>query len=366
MKNDEKFMDEALSLALKGMGNVSPNPVVGAVVVRKGKVVGRGYHRRAGSHHAEVSAIRNVKGSLDGATLYVTLEPCCHHGRTPPCTEFILNSGIKKVVYGMKDVSPHVNGKGDRFLRKHGIEVVSGVLRKECRESNKAFIKAHTRSLPYTTLKLAMTLDGKIATSTGQSKWITGPDSRRIVHVMRSKTDAIMVGAGTVNYDNPRLNVRMNGSGKSSVVDPVPIVIDAKFETSLSSKVYGKGRDAIVYTSTKASKATVRRALSKGVDVVTMPETKSGFSLKSAMKDIVSRGINSVLVEGGGTLAGSLLKEGLVDEVCLFIAPKIIGGDGISAIKGMDIKNISKALNLKNKTVTEVGDDILIKGVIGS
>ncbi len=361
MKNThEKFMREALALAVRGEGHVSPNPMVGAVVVRKGLIVGRGLHKRAGAPHGEINAIKSVKGSLKGATLYVTLEPCCHYGKTPPCTDFIIESGIKKVVFGMKDVNPEVSGKGARVLKKNGITVIGGVLRAECRDLNIAFVKVHTRGLPYVTLKLAMTLDGKIATSNGQSKWITGEASRRMVHELRSKADGIMAGAGTVIHDNPQLNVR----GISGSLSPVPIIMDLKLETSLSSKVFKKGRGAILYTSKNSSKAKGRRFLSHGVDLVTLPETKGGFSLKSALKDIAGKGINSILVEGGAHLAGSLLKEGLVDEVKLFVAPKLIGGDGVSAVTGLDIKNINKALSIKDKSITEIGDDILIEGKI--
>lgn len=360
MENHEQFMKEALKLAVKGAGHVSPNPMVGAVVVRGGKIVGRGWHKKFGSHHAEVNAIKSVNGSLKGATLYVTLEPCNHKGNTPPCTDNIIASGIKKVVYGMSDINKKISGCGGRYLKKQGLLVTSGVLKKECRDLNRGYVKVQTRGLPQVILKLASTIDGKIATSTGSSRWITGEKSRRAVHQMRAKADAIMVGAWTVVADNPELNVR-NISGGS---DPVPVIIDLKLESSLSSKVYKKGRNAIVYTGNDASKATIRRFVSKGVDVVTMARTKAGFNLKAVLKDLALKGFNSVLVEGGAGLAGSLLKSSLVDEVKLFVAPKIIGADGISVVGELGIKDINKALILKNKTVTQIGDDLLIEGLV--
>ncbi|MBI5345036.1 MAG: bifunctional diaminohydroxyphosphoribosylaminopyrimidine deaminase/5-amino-6-(5-phosphoribosylamino)uracil reductase RibD [Deltaproteobacteria bacterium] len=357
-------MRKALALAGKGMGRASPNPAVGAVIVKNGRVIGEGYHRKAGLPHAEIeaiSAIRGRKGTARGATLYVTLEPCCHWGRTPPCTDAIISSGIKRVVLGMKDPNPLVSGKGIRILKDAGIDVVAGVLDAECRSVNEAYIKYITVKRPFVTLKLAVSLDGRIAACTGDSKWITGVKSRRLVHRMRSLTDAVMAGGSTVARDDPALTVRLV-KGK----DPVRAVVDSSLKIPLSSRVFGRGRPGglIIFTTGKAGADKIRKARERGASVVVVPASKEGVLLKSVLKELGRRGITSLLVEGGGRLAASFLKGGLVDKMALFLSPVILGGDGKPSIGRLGIKKVSAGLRLMDMTERKVGQDILIEGYL--
>lgn len=352
---DERFMRMAINLALRASGLTSPNPAVGAVIVKNGKVVARGYHKKAGGAHAEAEAIGN-RDLLD-ATLYVTLEPCCHYGKTPPCTDAILRSGIKTVVVGTKDPNPAVAGKGIKILRRAGIEVITGVLEGECRALNVAYNKYIVKRVPYVTLKLAVSLDGRIATSTGDSRWITGIGARRLVHRMRSLSDAVMVGASTVVKDDPELTVRLV-EGKS----PVRVVVDSRFKAPLESRVFKKAGGAIVFVTRDAPRKKIEKALESGIKVVAVPKSRQGVDLKRVVKELGRLQVTSLLVEGGGTLAASLLKSGLVDRVCLFMAPLIIGAEGTGAVAGLGIKKVSGALKLKEVAVKTVGHDILVEG----
>lgn len=354
----EAFMREAIALAKKGVGRTSPNPAVGAVIVKGGKVIGKGFHRKAGLPHAEIEAIASVKGSLKGAALYVTLEPCCHFGKTPPCTEAVLASGIKKVVIGMKDPNPRVSGKGVKRLSEEGVEVISGVLEDECRALNGPFIKYMRTGVPFVTLKLASTLDGKIATASGESKWITGEASRKLVHKLRVAADAVMVGSGTVIKDDPELNVRHGVKGRN----PVKVVLDSTFKIPLTAKVFKNGGRLIVFTSKDASATKIKKATSLGAEVIAVPKKNGALDINRVLKELGRREITSVLVEGGGRLAASLIREQAVDKVMIFIAPMILGADGLPSVAGLGIDKLNKAFRLERTSFRKSGDDILIEG----
>jgi diaminohydroxyphosphoribosylaminopyrimidine deaminase/5-amino-6-(5-phosphoribosylamino)uracil reductase len=297
-------MGLALRLARRGLGRTSPNPAVGAVVVKGGKVISSGYHRLAGLPHAEIEALKSLdKKELRGATLYVTLEPCCHHGRTPPCTEAIIASGVKSVVVGALDPNPRVAGKGIRVLKAAGITVTNGVLEEDCASLNDWYAKYITTGLPYVTLKLASTLDGRIATASGESRWITGEEARRYVHRMRLKTDAVMVGASTVVKDDPELTVR-HVRGR----DPMKVIVDSTLRTPLGSKVFrstAKGRaegdgGLVIFTARGASKRKISMVRAAGAEVVTLPGTVDGVSVRRVLKKLGEMEKATVLVEGGG------------------------------------------------------------------
>ena len=330
-------MRMALELAKKGDGFTSPNPLVGAVIVKNDKVIGAGYHKKCGMAHAEVEAIRDArKAKLDGATLYVTLEPCDHFGRTPPCTDAIIGSGIGKVVIAMKDPNPINNGKGIAKLKKSGVKIAVGMLEDEARAINKPYIKFVTRRIPYVTLKIAESIDGKIATRTGDSKWITSEDSRRYVHVLRSKVDAVMVGANTVIKDDPLLL-----SKTLKAKQPVRIVVCGKSKISSSAKIF---------SNTKVSPVMFARSKNGRVD------------LKKLLKKLASINIAHILVEGGGELAANLVERRLVDRFLFFIAPKIIGGRAaITSIEGEGVSKVRQAVDLKIVELKHFKKDILIE-----
>ena len=316
----------AIELAKKAIGKTSPNPAVGAVIVKNNKVIGKGYHKKAGLPHAEINALREAGQKAKGATLYVTLSPCDHYGRTPPCTDAIIKSGIKKVIIAMKDPNPVNNGNGIKRLRGSGIKVDAGVLAKEAEAINKPYIKFITKNLPYITVKVAQSLDGKIATRTGDSKWISSEDSRRYVHELRGKVDAVMVGANTVLRDDPLL------LSKVSRKQPVRIIVSGKS---------GVPQDAKIFSSLDRSPVIIVKSLSEAL----------------ALKNITH-----ILVEGGGELIASLVKKDLVDRFLIFIAPKIIGGrTAKTAVEGAGISHIKDASNFKIKSIRRFKKDILIE-----
>ena len=356
---DEFFMREALLLAKNAEGRTNPNPMVGAVVVKDGRIISAGWHRQAGSPHAEIHAL-NMAGDLAaGAVLYVTLEPCSHFGRTPPCVNRIIDAGIKKVVAATVDPNPKVAGRGIKILRDAGIEVEVGVLEDEALKLNETFFKWVTTGLPFVTLKFAASLDGKIATVGGQSKWISCKESRQFVHKLRDVSAGIMVGVGTVLADNPSLTARVDG-GKN----PVRIVADSMARTPIDARIVGDGQARTIIAVTESAPRDKVSALKHyGAEVITAGDGKR-VDLKILMKKIAARDITSVLVEGGGTLNFSLLKSGLVDKVIAFIAPKILGGAALTAVEGAGFANLSDAITLKNFDVEKIGDDILISGYI--
>lgn len=315
--NDSTWMDRCLELARRGLGRTAPNPMVGAVIVKDGKTLAEGWHRAPGEAHAEVDAIRSLDGSAEGATMYVNLEPCCHQGRTPPCTEAIIAAGIAKVVVGQVDPDARMQGRGIALLREAGIEVVVGVGEQAARTLNHAYLSATERGRPWVTVKAAITLDGRIADFEGASQWITGPEARADGHRMRNEHDAIMVGAGTLRADNPSLNTRIEGGR-----DAVPVLLDTEFGIATDAKVLSAGARAIVFFAKDVAPRPEVDA-----DAVPVSRQEDGrLNLGEVLEELQSRGIHSVLVEGGGLLIRSLLDRNTVDRIELFIAGRVLGG----------------------------------------
>jgi diaminohydroxyphosphoribosylaminopyrimidine deaminase/5-amino-6-(5-phosphoribosylamino)uracil reductase len=351
---DEFFMKLCLKLAKRGKGFVSPNPLVGAVIVKEGEIVGKGFHPHFGAPHAEVFAIKEAGEKARDATLYVNLEPCCHYGKTPPCTKAIIEAGIKRVVVGMIDPNPLVNGKGIEELEEKGIEVGVGVLEEKARRLNEAYAKFIRERVPFVTLKMAQSLDGKIATKSGGSKWITGEKARRFVHKLRSEYDAVLVGANTVLLDNPSLTA--HGMGR----DPKRIVLDGKGRVPPDAEVFGPGVERFVFT-TQFSSPNWRKALEeRGVEVIV--SEREEVDIKILLNELGRRGIASVLVEGGGETAGAFLEAGMVDKILFFIAPIIIGGrEAKTSVEGKGCQNLQQAIKLVYQSIRKMGNDILIE-----
>jgi diaminohydroxyphosphoribosylaminopyrimidine deaminase/5-amino-6-(5-phosphoribosylamino)uracil reductase len=357
-------MGEALDLAAKGKGWTSPNPCVGALVVEAGRVLGRGYHHRAGGAHAEVIALQRAGPQARGATLYVTLEPCSHFGRTPPCVDRVLDSGVSRVVVAMADPNPQVRSRGLRKLRRAGIQVVAGVCRESAQRLNEDFAKFITTGRPFVTLKLALSLDGKIATRTGDSKWITGPFARARAHQLRHEHDAIMVGHGTVAEDDPRLTTRLPGNRRGK--HPARVVVDTRAETPVAAQALASA-DALRFLvcGSAAPASRVSRLQRAGVQVLPVATSANGLDLNEALTQLAQHGLTSVLIEGGSRLAASALEAGIVDKVALFYAPKIIGGtESLSAIGGEGVTQVAEALQLRDATVERLGDDFLVVGYL--
>lgn len=358
------YMKRTLELASKGCGHVNPNPKVGAVVVKNNMIIAEGWHHFYGGAHAEVDAISKINEDTKDCTLYVNLEPCSHYGKTPPCADLIIESGIKKVVIAMRDPNPLVSGRGIKKLMDAGIEVVENILEAEAKELNKFFIKHITDEMPYVVLKTAMTLDGKIATSTGDSKWITSPKSREYVHKLRHEMKGIMVGIGTVLADDPMLNVRV---GEINPSHPIRIVADSNCRIPLNSALVESAKiiPLIVGISENLVSEKVQLLKDKGVKVIRVPIVDKRLNLTHFLKELSKLSIDSVLLEGGGNLNWSMLNNRLVDQVQAFIAPKIIGGThAITPIEGEGFKNMKDAIQLKNMTYQEIGKDLLIKADI--
>lgn len=358
---DEFFMREALRAARHALGRTSPNPLVGAVIVRDDRIVSIGWHRKAGTPHAEVHAL-NMAGELArGSTLYVTLEPCSHYGRTPPCVEAIIRAGVSRVVAAMSDPNPLVGGRGFERLRAAGIEVEVGVLESEARKLNEVFLKWIETKMPFVMLKTAMSLDGKIATRTGQSQWITSPEARRRVHEWRNVFDGIMVGIGTVLADNPSLTTRLEIGGRN----PIRIIVDSSARTPPESNVVIDGQArTIVAVTERAPQDKIDALLERGVEIITAGSDEH-VDLKLLMRELAAREITSIMVEGGGTLNFSLLKEGLVDRINAFIAPKIIGGrEALTGVEGEGFAELDQAVELIDIETETIGNDLLIGGYV--
>lgn len=363
MQNDSKYMKEAIRLAAKGLGRTSPNPAVGAVIVRHGKIIASGYHKKAGLNHAEVEVLSMIggKGRPDD-TLYVTLEPCNHHGKTPPCTEAILSSGIRNVVTGMSDPNPSVAGGGAEFLKKKGVRVSSGVLEAECRKLNEGWLKFISTGRPFVIAKSALTLDGWTATSKGHSKWITNERSRNFVHRLRDRVDGIMVGAGTIIADDPSLTARLkDGKGRN----PVRIIVDTHLRMPHNAKVLSPESDSgtIIVTGDKTPMSRVRAFERDNVRIMTCP-TKSGrIDLIRLMDALGKMSIVTLMVEGGSEIMGSMIREGLVDKFYLFTAPRILGGDdGVPMARGKGPERMDESITLRDMQLKRFDDDILIIG----
>lgn len=354
-------MKMALSLARKGMPGASPNPMVGAVIVKNGKIVGKGYHKKCGEAHAEVNALKDAGAKAKGADLYLNLEPCCHFGKTPPCTDAVIKAGIKRVVAGTKDPNPKVSDKGFEILRNAGIEIKVGVLEEECRRLNEGFIKRITTGRPFVILKIAASIDGKTATKRKESKWITSEASRRYVHKLRGQVDAIMTGIGTVLADDPELTPRVGKVKKN----PLRVVVDSTLKTPESAKV--AGGNTLFATSDKAQARDIERLEARGAVVVIFGSKNGRVNLPPVMDCLGKKGINSVIVEAGTELSASLLKERLVDKVIFFYAPKIIGGvTAPSMIGGMGIERLSEAVILKGMKVGRIGEDVMVEGYVSA
>jgi diaminohydroxyphosphoribosylaminopyrimidine deaminase/5-amino-6-(5-phosphoribosylamino)uracil reductase len=342
----------------------SPNPLVGAVIVKNEKIIGEGYHEIYGGPHAEINAFKHADEDVKGATLYVTLEPCSHYGKTPPCAEAIVEKGIKKVVIALGDPNPEVSGRGIKLLREHGIEVVTGVLQEESKKLNEIFLKYITTMLPFCILKTAMTLDGKIATRSGDSKWITNEASRNYVHKLRHRVSGIMVGANTILQDNPFLNTRLKEGNGS---DPIRIIVDTGAKIPLESNVLNLESKAhtIIATTNLAKKEKLRELESKGAEIIILPQTDHGVDLKCLMKELGKRKIDSVLLEGGSELNYSALEADIIDKVIAFIAPKIIGGrEAKTSVGGLGRNVMEDAIELSHIKTQSFGEDIMIEGYI--
>ena len=356
-------MRMALNLAKKGQGYTSPNPMVGAVIVKGGEVVGRGFHRAAGQAHAEVNAIDMAGIKARGATLYVNLEPCNHTGRTPPCTRKILEGGIRRVVVAMSD--PHTKaGGGAEFLRQHGVDVRVGVCEKQAARLNEAFVKYVSTDRPFVILKCAATLDGRTATRTGDSKWVTGEKARRFVHRLRHAVDGIMVGIGTIRADNPSLTTRLN---LKKGVDPVRIVLDSHLSIASDAGILSLDSDAdtILVAGKSAARAKKKKFEKKGVRVIGQPLKDGRIDLRSLMEWLGKEGITSLLIEGGSRVFASALSSGVVDKVLFFYAPKILGGDdGTPICQGAGPALMKDSMPIRNIRVKRFAEDVLIEGYL--
>jgi diaminohydroxyphosphoribosylaminopyrimidine deaminase/5-amino-6-(5-phosphoribosylamino)uracil reductase len=358
---DEDYMKQALKLARKGLGKTSPNPVVGAVIVKNDRVIVQGYHQRYGGNHAEVNAFRNASENLTGATLYVTLEPCSYYGKTPPCVDAIIRNHIGRVIIGTLDPNPQINGRGVSILNQHGIETKVGVLEAECRHLNEAHFKFMTTGLPLVTVKFAQTLDGRIATATGDSQWISSEKFRRLAHRLRATSDAVMVGIDTVLADNPQLTVRLV-KGRN----PTRVVLDSRLRIPLDAEVV-KNKEAaptLIATTPHADEKKLSRLREMGVEVLIVKEDENGeVDLKNLLRSLGEREISSVLVEGGAGVITSLLLQNLADKLVVAIAPKIMG-KGIEAVGELNIREVSQTLKLSFRKVYKAAEDLVIEARI--
>jgi diaminohydroxyphosphoribosylaminopyrimidine deaminase/5-amino-6-(5-phosphoribosylamino)uracil reductase len=351
----EEYMRLTMNLAKKGMGKTSPNPLVGAVVVKNGQIIGKGYHQKFGQPHAEANALRACGDRAKNSTLYVNLEPCCHYGKTPPCTDMIIKSGIRKVVCAILDPNPQVNGKGIRTLKKAGVEVSLGILEEEARKLNEIYLKFITTGLPFVILKVAQTLDGKIATKLGDSKWITQDDSRRFVHSLRSWVDAVLVGANTVKRDDPELTIH-----QAKGENPLRIILDSSGQISDQAKIIKENKDGktvIVATDDK-----IKKRFNEKVRIWKIKKEKDGrVDLAQLLKKMGENQIASLLVEGGRGVFTSFLKEKLVDKIYYFLSPRILG-KGLDSFGDLGIEKISQSITLKDYEIKKIKKDLLIVG----
>lgn len=354
---DEQYMKLAIDLACKGRGYVSPNPLVGAVLVKNGKIVGKGYHKKFGGPHAEINAIKDAGRHVRGATLYVTLEPCCHAGKTPPCVDTIIKHKIARVVIGTIDSNPLVSCRGMDSLRQSGVDVKTGVCKEECRRLNEVFFHYMETGIPYITLKFAQTLDGRIATSAGNSRWISSGASLKYAHQLRAEHDAILVGRHTVNHDDPELTVRLV-RGRN----PLRVVVDSGLMISERAKIFKNIASAptLIATVRKSSDPRFRKIAASGVDIISTKADRRGkVNLKYLFGILAQRGISSVLIEGGAQIITSVLKNNLANRIVTVIAPKIIG-QGIEAVGDLGIRNLDAAKRLSFQKIIPLGDDVII------
>lgn len=363
MITDRKYMQRCMELARKGTGRVSPNPRVGAVVVRDGEVIGEGYHEYFGGPHAEVNALRDLSPEQTrNAELYVNLEPCCFTGKTPACTDLILYKKVKRVIIGMSDPNPKVNGCGIAALRKAGIDITVGVMEKQCRELNRGYIKHITTGLPEVIVKTAMSLDGRLGTVTGDSRWITSKTARTFTHALRAEFDAILVGVRTVLTDNPMLNVR-HVTGRN----PLRVVVDSRLRTSLEANVANEQKElpTVFFCSEDVEEERRKPFIFRGCRVVSVPVHEPGYlSLTEILKHLGRMGVSTLLVEGGATVYTSFLQQKLADRLITVIAPKVIGADGVPVIGNLGVTKMSEVESWKFRKVKRMGEDVMVEIVL--
>ncbi len=363
-QEDKKYMQRALELAQRAWGQTSPNPAVGAVVVKRGSIVGEGYHEKAGKPHAEIVALECAKRSAAKATLYITLEPCCRFGRTPPCTDAIIRAGVGRVVVAMRDPNPLVAGKGIHKLRRAGVQVSCGILRREAMRLNEAYVHFHRTGLPFVIVKWAMTLDGRTSTDRGESRWISNEQSRRYVHYLRSGVDAILVGAETVLRDNPRLSVRLKGRSRQQ---PLRVVLDDTLRIPMAAKCLDtrQGARTVIFTTPQASMRKIRTLEKRGHRVVVIKAPGGRFSIHPVLKTLAKLGIQSLLVEGGREVCGTFFRDRAVQKIVVFIAPKILGGRTItSPIAKWAIPHIRNVLQLRDVEIKTFQHDVCVEGYV--
>ncbi|MFC2070103.1 bifunctional diaminohydroxyphosphoribosylaminopyrimidine deaminase/5-amino-6-(5-phosphoribosylamino)uracil reductase RibD [Chloroflexota bacterium] len=359
-------MRQALSLAKLALGQVSPNPAVGAIIVKDGEVVGQGYTQPPGLGHAEVMALKQAGEKARDGIMYATLEPCSHQGRTPPCTKAIIESGLSEVHMAMIDPNPLVSGKGEAELEKEGIKTYVGEHETEAKEINEAYIKFIKTGMPFVTVKFAVSLDGKIATRSGDSEWISGNESRKYVHCLRYTTDAIMTGANTVINDNPRLTCRYGGVGGEVKKQPLRVIVDGKGRTPPASRIFTETGNVLVTVGKSVEMKKKELLINTGAELLELPDDDKPLDLENLLKVLGERNITSVLVESGGVLLGSLFDHKLIDKVVAFIAPVIIGGEEAkTAVAGTGVEKIVDAIKLEHITVEKFGDDLMISGYPG-
>ncbi|MFB3884357.1 MAG: bifunctional diaminohydroxyphosphoribosylaminopyrimidine deaminase/5-amino-6-(5-phosphoribosylamino)uracil reductase RibD [Thermodesulfobacteriota bacterium] len=357
--NDEYWMKRALRLAAKGKGRTSPNPMVGAVLVKDGKMVGEGYHAKAGTDHAEIIALRRARERAKGATLYLNLEPCSHYGKTPPCAPAVIEKKVKRVVIGMKDPNPLVSGRGIESLKRAGLRVEVGILERECLKLNEYFCKYIVRREPFVILKVAATLDGKIATREGDSKWISGEASRHLVHRLRDQVDGVVVGIGTVLKDDPQLTARIR-KGR----DPYRIILDSRLRIPEGARVIGDSSSKTIIATTEfAAKDKIESLEKKGVRILILDSKDGRVDLRDCLLRLGELGLMSLLVEGGSEVNGAFLDEGLIDKILLFLSPRLIGDREAAGIfSGRGKATLQEAISLNELRVRRVGEDILVEG----
>lgn len=363
MQEKEKYMQRVLELAAQGMGKTSPNPMVGCVVVKNGEVISEGFHEQYGGFHAERNALLKCGTEAEGADLYVNLEPCCHQGKTPPCTDIIIEKKIKRVFVGCRDSNPLVAGKGIKILEEHGIEVETGILEKECRALNEVFFHYIETGMPFVAMKYAMTLDGKIACETGDSKWVTGESARNKVQQLRNQYRGIMAGIGTVLADNPMLNCRIP-QGRN----PIRIICDSQVRIPENSQIVTTAPEQeTILAYCQGDSEKIARLKQQGLHMLPVSKNKQGqLNLKELMQKLAEQKIDSILLEGGGTLNASMLSEQLVQRVYAFIAPKLVAGaTAKSPIEGNGIEKMQDAIKLQNVETIIYGEDICITGRVG-
>jgi len=359
------YMEHALSLAKLALGHASPNPAVGAVVVKEGVIAGEGYTQPPGSHHAEVVALQQAGEKARGAAMYVTLEPCSYYGRTPPCTQAIAAAGIAEVHLSIVDPNPLVCGRGKAELEAAGVRTFLGEYEEEAREINESYVKFITSGVPFVLAKFAMSLDGKIATKTGDSRWISGEESRRYVHGLRHQVDAIMVGVNTIIADDPQLTARAGREGGKAEKQPLRIIVDRRGRTPLTARVLQMPGKTLVAVAGEIESAKAGALAQAGAEVLRLPSREEQVDLGELLRVLGKREVTSLLVEGGATLFGSLFEQDLVDKLLVFIAPIIIGGgEAKSSVEGKGVEKVAQAMSLSRVKVETLGDDVLISGYV--